>query len=173
MDTKKSTRAVTILAFLLLTVLFGYLIISEVSNIRKVKNEIAVFKNNIIDKKVVLADLRKSKENLDLLEENYDTLSKMIPSSMYEDSIIIEIQNYAQQSNVSLLSVDFLQRIKYENYTEIPLNMSLRGTHTHFISLLNSFLYGERLFKIDSIQLRKDGDGLIINMKAKAFCTTD
>ena len=60
-----------------------------------------------------------------------------------------------------------------EKFVEMPLNITLHGTHKNFLNLLNNIVYGDRLFRIDSIQLRKDDDGLIINMKAKAFCTTD
>ena len=172
MENNKSTRVIIFLVFLLCTVLLGYLIISEVNNVRKVNIEIERLKNITIQKQAYLAELRRGKDNLDLLEENNRTLTQMIPNSMYEDSIILDLQNYAQQCNVALISVNFMQRSEKEIFVTMPLTMSLQGTHKNFLNLLSNILHEERLFIIDSIQLKKDNNGLNIDIKAKAFCTT-
>lgn len=173
MDVNKSTRTAIFIVLLLCTVLLGYLIVSEVSNIRRVKREIVKYENLIMDKRSTITELRKSKNSYEYLEENLQILRTMIPDSMYEDSIIIELQNHAKASNISLVSIDFMDRNINEKFVEMPLNITLHATHKNFLNLLNNIVYGDRLFRIDSIQLRKDDDGLIINMKAKAFCTTD
>ena len=132
MENNKSTRVIIFLVFLLCTVLLGYLIISEVNNVRKVNIEIERLKNITIQKQAHLAELRRGKDNLDLLEENNRTLTQMIPNSMYEDSIILDLQNYAQQCNVALISVNFMQRSEKEIFVTMPLTMSLQGTHKNF-----------------------------------------
>ena len=132
MENNKSTRVIILLVFLLCIVLLGYLIISEVNNVRKVNIEIERMKNITIHKQSHLDELRRGKDNLDLLEENNRTLTQMIPNSMYEDSIILDLQNYAQQCNVALISVNFMQRSEKEIFVTMPLTMSLQGTHKNF-----------------------------------------
>ena len=58
MENNKSTRVIIFL-FLLCIVLLGYLIISEVNNVRKVNIEIERLKNITIQKQTHLAELRR------------------------------------------------------------------------------------------------------------------
>ncbi|NLM09189.1 MAG: type 4a pilus biogenesis protein PilO [Clostridiaceae bacterium] len=170
MNVSKSTRIVIVIVFLLCTAVLGYLIISEVSGIQKTKKTIEEMEHQLLSKRTILMRSREIKENIHSLEDRYKTISGLIPNSLSEESIVIEIQNYAADASVTMLSVTFDPGIKKGDLIEMPLNMSFKGTYKGFLSLLSNILYGERLIKIDSIHIKKENDGLFIDLTAKAFC---
>ena len=55
--------------------------------------EIVKYENLIMDKRSTITELRKSKNSYEYLEKIYKC-THHIPDSMYEDSIIIELQNH-------------------------------------------------------------------------------
>lgn len=169
MNINKSTGAVILVIFLLCTAFLGYLILSGITEIQALNKQIEERKQAILIKQRTLEQLRKIKENAGILEDTYNTINVMIPAVISTENIVAEMQNYANKASVTMLSVNFGQITQSTDLLEMTLNMSFSGSYNSFLNLLYYILHGERLVKVNGIQIENGSDGLTINITAMVY----
>jgi Tfp pilus assembly protein PilO len=166
----KNTKTAVIVIFILVVAVFGYLLVNEIGNYKQKSNEIIQLEKKIAEQKGTIAMLKGIKNNIEKAEQQYDILCEMLPDEPFEDEIVFGIQGYAINASVKLNSINFLNRVDKNDITEMPMDLSFSGDYMGFLKLINSIMHGDRLIRIDGINIRQRIDGeLIIDMKATAF----
>jgi type IV pilus assembly protein PilO len=107
-----------------------------------------------------LQELTRVKERSAGLQEQLALYNKILPAEPAEDMLITEINNIAQKSGMHFLQVRFEQRVKKQDYVEMPFRITFEGRYHALLDLLADLQDGPRALRIDNIKIGKGREEL-------------
>lgn len=111
--------------------------------------------------------LTKSAE-IKKLTEQIEKLDNLVPSSINEADLIVELTSLADQSGVTVLNYSFnsdtqktkrssgKQSVEKSAFTKIPIPLQVTGSYPAIESYISRLLNLERIFSIESISFSTD-----------------
>lgn len=162
-------RIAVILFFVFIIGVFGYLIVKESMHLKELSNQVRLTGRKISQQRTVLEQLRGLEINAENLRIQQETINMMIPEQPMEEDVLLHVQYYAEATSVPLTTIRFGERNVGTGLTEMPIDLSFRGTYKGFLNLLSNMMYGNRLLRIDEIEMDRAEDVLEINIHANAF----
>jgi Tfp pilus assembly protein PilO len=169
MSRNNSIQVVLIVLFTILFVLSGYLAINEAIHIGALRAEIRTVQQEILQQKTLLAQLRKLKNNEGFLREQYNEISMLIPGQPFEERLIKKLHQSANNSGIPMIMIKFGKRLEEKELIWMPLEISYVGSYAEFMDLLSEIMYGNRLIRIDELELYVNEGLLEIDILANAF----
>lgn len=106
------------------------------------------------------------------LEYAFKDLQLKIPQLPLEHELVDQIELLASSNGINLNQVQFNERVENNNVNEIQFTFSITGRYSSLISLLQNISTGERLIRVDEIQIVKDEnvkDTIRADITAAAF----
>lgn len=169
MKTTNTIRIIMIVLFSIVIIAAGFMIVKETIYMKGLSSDILIVREEIAEKNLLLRQMKEAEKSSDLIRQRYEALQAMIPSEPLREQALLDIQKKAEAATVSLENVEFLKQLKTDHYTEMPINILVRGTYTGFLNLLTNLMYDHRLMRIDEIDIGNTEVGLLINLKVNYF----
>lgn len=169
MKKRNMLQLVLIIAFSLVFVLFTFLIVQEMLLNQKTTAEINNIRASIAEQQVLLQKMRLDEARADEMAEQLSTIQKMIPAQAGQNQFLLLVQQLSQDASLQLLNVSFGAQVIGEEFVVMPVDISLQGGFKGFLRLLSALMYGERLVRVDDIDLMDDAGKLSITIKASLF----
>lgn len=174
MNNKKglSSNSVILILSGIVIILLVVLNIWNINRINKINEQVKTETVKLDKNKGVLDELNKLILMKPELEFAHRVLSGKIPKEPKEYDIIKYIEDLSKISSSNLVKIQFNDRTKKNSITEMPVELSFNGEYTSLIEFMKNLSIGERLFRIDKIQIYKEEDasGIInVNITANAF----
>lgn len=173
MNDKKNISSNSLLLLLsgIVVILLIALNIIKINSINKASAQIESEETVLNEKKAYLEELKKLTEIRPELVKAQKILSVQIPEQPGEDQLIDYINRLSQKNKISFVHVQFEKRTINGNINEIPLQLKLTGEYTSLMDFIRSISEGERLIRIDELQIDKEDSSGSINafITAKAF----
>ena len=162
--TMTSSR-ILLIASALTIVLLLVLSVFKISHIKETSSAIDNLNTVLHNNKDRLKNLELLRDYLPELENAYKTLNDKIPVSPDKPKLTDLLNKYANESNVTLIQIGFEEESEDDSLNEIPLNLSYEGEYTSIVKMLEKLDYGERLIRIDEIEIISMGS-FSTNIKA-------
>ncbi|MBP7177187.1 MAG: type 4a pilus biogenesis protein PilO [Thermoclostridium sp.] len=169
MKKKNNLQVLLMIAFMLVTVVFGYLIVREGLLIRKQSAEIYRIEAIIEEQQVLLKKMRDAEARSSEYETKLLQLQKMIPDQPEQNQFVVWVQQASADASLKLTDISFNEHTVEEGYSVMPVQLSLYGNYVSTLKFLSDMLYGERLVRVDDVDLSGSGVGLNISMKINLF----
>lgn len=169
MKKKNAFQLLLIITFLLVSAAFGYLIVKEALLIGKQTVEIDSIEALIEEQQVLLQRMKDAEARSEELEVHLATLQKMIPEDPEQNRFLIWIQQVSSDASLKLSDVSFSEHTIEEGYVEMPVQLSLQGNYKNMLKFLSNLMYGERLVRVDDIDLSESGGNLSVDIKINLF----
>ena len=116
-----------------------------------------------------LARLINHRDNANEYRQRLSFVRAVIPGSAGEDEMLRYLYYLGDLYDVKVTEVRFDTRVEEEDYTRMPISLSLEGSYSSIQALLDHFYGGERLIRVDSLRLtRAGGAGSAIRVSASA-----
>lgn len=158
--------------FLLITIFLITAITPTASAISKLLGEIKSKEITSNAMRLKLVNLVDAQSNFSLLQEKFMTLESSYPSSQRFYQAASAFSSISRQSGTTI------KQIKYNTSSnEDPKNSSsfynvsltLNGSYSAFLDMINQIDQGRRLVDIDSISINQTDKGLNLNLSTKLF----
>ncbi len=169
MKKKNAFQLLLIIAFLLVSAAFGYLIVKEALLIGKQTVEIYGIEALIEEQQVLLQRMKDAEVLSEELEAHLITLQKLIPEEPEQNRFLIWIQQVSSDASLKLSDVTFSEHTIEDGYVVMPVQLSLQGNYKNVLKLLTSLMYGERLVRVDDIDLTNSEGSLSVDIKINLF----
>ena len=167
--TMTSSR-ILLIASALTIVLLLVLSVFKISHIKETTSAIDNLNLVLRNNKERLKELEDLRDYLPELENAYKTLNDKIPVLPDKPKLVEQLNQYSEENDVALLEVDFGEESEKDSLNEIPLKLSFEGEYTSIVKLLENLDYGERLIRIDEIEIDSSGSNIIwADVSAVAF----
>jgi len=153
-----SRGGVLLIASTATIILLLVLSVTKFSDIKKTISEIDEISATLRYNETRLKKLEAIKENQVELESAYDVLQKKIPDSPDKNKLIDQLNQYAKENYVVLSELDFEEEIEKDTFKELKLKIAFNGEYASLIKLLKTLDNGERLIRIDEIEISSTGD---------------
>lgn len=156
----------------LVVLLLIVLIIFSVNKINTINDQIENITAKLYEDKDTLEKLKQLDSLRPELESANRVLVKQIPDGPSEHELIEYIYNLSKNNKNKFIEIKFKERNGNEDIFEMPFSMTIEGKYESMLKLLNSIANGERLIRIDEIQIESVDNvkGLInTSITAKAF----
>lgn len=112
------------------------------------------------------------RENAAEYEQRLETATRLLPAQPGEDQILRYIHRLADDNGLRATDISFGNRSVDEEYTTIPLSISVEGSFQDTRNLLRQLRNGERAFRVDNLSVtRAGGEGALlrVSISANAF----
>lgn len=156
----------------LMVLLLIVLIVFSINKINTISDQIEIETAKLDEDK----DTYEKLKQLDLLRPELESanrvLVKQIPVEPSEHDLIEYIYSLSENNKNNFIEIEFKNRQEKEDIFEMPFSMNINGKYESMIKLLNSIANGERLIRIDEIQIESVDNvkGLInTSITANAF----
>ena len=169
MKKKNSLQLLVIVAFVLVSAVFGYLIVKEGLLIRKQSAEIYHIEAMIAEQQVLLQKLQDAQARTSEYEAHLSELQKMIPQAPDQNQFLVWVHQVSSDASLKLADVSFETHTQEAGYSVMPVKLYLQGNYNNTLQFLSSLMYGERLVRVDDVDLSGMGDNLSIEMKVNLF----
>mgnify|MGYP001256740374 CR=1 FL=1 len=165
-----SRGGILLIASTITIILLLVLSVTKISDIKKTVSEIDEVNSTLGINEGRLKNLEDLNENLDELMDDFIVLSKKIPSSPDKNKLIGLLNQYASENDVLLSQVDFdelnveesMEESEGESENDTPnelkVKLAFTGEYASLIKLLKKLDNGERLIRIDEIEISSTGD---------------
>jgi len=141
-----TASAATIVLLLVLSVF-------KIMHIKETSSEIDKIYVTIQQNKDRLSQLEALNSYQPELEDGYKKLIEQIPAIPDEQRVIALLDQYSKENNVVLLKFNFGEVTENDNLNELSLEVSFSGEYSSILKVLEKMENGERLFRINDIQL--------------------
>jgi Tfp pilus assembly protein PilO len=171
-----SSNTILLIVSSLIVVLLVVLNIFTINNLHKTKNQVKEATTKLQEDKANLEKLLEKLNKLELLrselESANDILIKQIPDEPSEDLLIEYIQSLSIDNDNTFLEIEFREREEKDKVFIMPFIVDVKGNYSSLLGFLNSMANGERLIRIDKIEINKsvENSGIInTTITASAF----
>lgn len=114
-----------------------------------------------------LNEIEKAKPQL---TNALSVLKAQIPALPEENQLVSEMEQISKSAGTELVDLRFTGRTAVEDRVEIPFVITVRGSYSSFVGLLDGIEKGKRLVRIDQIQMTKEETkGIKAEVSAVAF----
>ena len=169
MRKKNQLQFIVIVLFILGIASFGYLIVKETLHTGVKTAEILNIKTILADRQALLKRMQHARERTPDMEAHLEELQLMIPGNPQQEQILTGLQRSAEEASLVFGSVQFGEHIREDGYAAIPMKLTFQGEYKSFLKLLNRLMHGERLYRIDEINLGSVDGSLSIEITASVF----
>jgi Tfp pilus assembly protein PilO len=172
MNDKKNLSGNTLLLLSgIVVVLLMILNIAKIKSISETSAQIETEASILDEQKAYQDELKKLTLIRPELEKAHRILSVKIPKRPEEDKLIEYIDKLTKENKTSFIHIQFEKRTVNSDMTEMPIQLMFSGKYTSLMEFIRSISEGERLIRIDGLQIdRGDSDGSInASITAKAF----
>ncbi|NLL66714.1 MAG: type 4a pilus biogenesis protein PilO [Clostridiaceae bacterium] len=167
-----SSNTILLIVSSLIVVLLVVLNIFTINNLHKTKNQVKEATTKLQEDKANLEKLNKLELLRSELESANDILIKQIPDEPSEDLLIEYIQSLSIDNDNTFLEIEFREREEKDKVFIMPFIVDVKGNYSSLLGFLNSMANGERLIRIDKIEINKsvENSGIInTTITASAF----
>lgn len=169
MKNKNAIRIVITVLFLAIAAIVGFLGVKEMVRMQKYASDISYIQKAVAEQHLVLKQMKEEEKKLSLLEQQQETLQEMIPPKPMQDHALAQIQNKAAAASVSLENVEFFKQKDKDQFVEMPLKIGIKSNYQSFLNFLTDLMYDQRLMRIDELQIKREEDGLSIDLLSSYF----
>lgn len=170
-DKKNVSGNILLLLSCIIAVLLVIFNIVKIKSINETSEQIKTEEAILSERKAYLEELKELTLIRPELEKAHEILSVKIPKQPEEDKLIEYIDKLAMENNSSLTHIQFQERVTVGELTEMPIQVTFTGQYTSLLELIRSLTQGERLIRIEWLQIdESDSDGnLNASVTARAF----
>ncbi|MCX7773782.1 MAG: type 4a pilus biogenesis protein PilO [Clostridia bacterium] len=165
MNKKLSTNIILLVLSGLIVILLITLSILKFTHMKETNAAIESEYTYLDQNSSQLSRFKKLEKIKNQLESTINILEQQIPSNPDEYKIIDQIQQVSLDSVADFVQIQFSDRVQNNGINEMPFKLTFTGKYTSLIKLLNSLAEGERLIRIDDIQIAK-GDNAMSSIRA-------
>jgi Tfp pilus assembly protein PilO len=160
MKKKESSSANTIVLFIIaiLALLLVVLNISSLYQIQKTSDALNSSTIRLDEYNKRFSKLNKMVQEKEQLMASFELLSKKIPLQSFENHILNSIEESVKENKTELINLQFGDYKENQDLIQIPLTLTVKGKYSDLIRLFTELEDGERLVRIDGINLTKDED---------------
>jgi Tfp pilus assembly protein PilO len=169
MKNKNAIRIVLIVLFLVIAATAGFLTVQELVRMQKYASDISYIQKAVAEQHLVLKQKQEEKKKSSLLEQQNEALQAMIPQKPMQDHALAQIQDKAAAASASLENVEFFKQKAESKHVEMPLKIGIKSNYQSFLSFLAELMYDQRLIRVDEIQIKREEDGLSIELLCSYF----
>lgn len=119
-----------------------------------------------------LSRLMEHRDNASEYEQRMAYAKQMVPDRDEEDYILRKISSLADDHNLRTIEISFDGRNETEQYTQMPLSITMEGKYQDIRSMLRQLHHGDRAIRVYDIRLSRSGGSestLNISLSASAF----
>ena len=153
-STKKYLPIVLAILVLVLSAVLIYTQYNALSNLRAEVEEEEMLLNA---SRARLNRLIDHRNNAQEYEMRLEYAIRMIPQEAGEDSILRYIQQLSKQYDMRAVEIRFDNRSIEENYTTMPILITLEGNYSDLQRLLRQLREGNRVVRVDDIRVSRTG----------------
>jgi len=172
MKDRKNTTGNTLLLLsgivAILLMVFNFVKIKSINETtERIRSEEAM----LSERKAYLDELKKLTHIRPELEKAHVILSEQIPKSPEEDRLIEYIDQLAREKGTDFVHIQFEKRTTNGNMNEMPIQLMFKGKYASLVDFIKRVSNGDRLIRIDGIQIDGEGSDGTVNasVTAKAF----
>jgi Tfp pilus assembly protein PilO len=93
----------------------------------------------------------------------------MLPEDVNQDQVFTTVQKLSYKYGVSVSNMIFREAVDQEEYSELPVSITLQGDYSKVMAMLEDLTTGDRLVQLDSLSLQSLlADEGIISAQAEA-----
>ncbi len=119
-----------------------------------------------------LVRLMEHQGNASEYEQRLAFANRMIPEQPGEENILRYIHRLAEDNDLRAIEIRFDGRNETDNYTAMPLSLSMEGSFQDTRQFLRQLHNGERAIRVDNLGLGRTGEAgsvLRVSITARAF----
>lgn len=103
-----------------------------------------------------LAELQSIVEHEEEYRQAIAVMKQLIPDQVNDTVVLNQISTLCKTTGVDLIEVGFGDRVVTNDIHVLPLKLKLRGGYFPYMDLIKKMTYGERLFRIDEMNINQD-----------------
>lgn len=126
--------------------------------IKTLNHELAAEKEKEKDTILTLAEEKRMKQAVVILSEQYQTISKRLPTQLSEHEINGALQGYARETRVRIKASRPGKPEKMEIVQEVPWEITLEGKFPEIMKFISHVSSSERLTRLKSVVLSPVAD---------------
>ena len=171
----KSKKNMAIILAILVVILSFALVYVQNSTLSNLKIEVENEEQALNLAQANLARLMDLRANAAEYEQRLSYAERMIPAEAGEEEILRYFYRLSDEYDIKLLEIRFDNRSVGETFTTMPLALNLEGSYSNLSRLLRRLRDGDRVFRVNNIQLSRTGDSgsdLRLTLAASTFYKT-
>jgi Tfp pilus assembly protein PilO len=169
----KRTMLVSTVAFLVIIAVLVFVAFREFRQWQTIQAEIAWAEGQLVQLEQRLQRLHLLREHEQEFLRELELTTAVLPNHITEHELITEIQRAALLTGGQVTEFRFEDLIQEKDYTESPCGLTLEGTFTGLMQLLDSLQRETKLFRIRDFSIQStSGEGLIkADLEISSFYT--
>lgn len=161
-----------IILFILVIILSAILIYVQYNALSALRAEVEEEEIALLTAQTRLVRLMGHRDKASEYEQRLAFASRMIPDNPGEENILRYIHRLADDNDLRAIEIRFDGRNETENYTVMPLSITIEGSFQDTRQMLRQLHNGERAIRVNNIGLSRTGDAgtaLRVSISASAF----
>ncbi len=119
----------------------------------------------------IAVNLQAYEEQLARIEEDFSSMLKSLPTSNETPGLLDDITYVGTSAGLTFRLLNWQQEIPKEFYTELPIEVEVKGSYHEFGSFVSSIAGLPRIVTLHDFELISEEDGLRLQMQAKTYRT--
>ena len=146
-----------VILIILIVILAALLLYMQYSTLRTLQEEVSLEEMELDLARARLNSLIRHSENAAQYQERLDFAVGKIPSAPSEEEVIRYLYRLAEEADLQIMDLRFENRSQGEQFTTMPLTITLEAGYQNIRRFLNLLYYGERAFRVDNLRLSRSG----------------
>ncbi len=152
----KKLDQVCLLTVIVISVTFGYLIVSLVNKERRqIRQEAELLSEKLKKLNIAEANLENLSKFLDDTKKELKVLNDQIPETAKIGTFLTEIDSLMEQREELLINIEPLLPVIENNYKRIPIRMEFKGSFENTYKILHDLETMNRLLVMENIKILK------------------
>lgn len=170
MRKKNAFQMLLIIVFSLIFLVSAYLIVKEALFIGKQTAEINNIEALIGQQQALLKKMKDAEAQSAQLEAQLSVLRKMIPEEPEQNHFLVWVQQISSDASLKMTGISFGEHTEQEDgYVIMPFHLTMQGNFQGLLNFLSQLMNGERLVRVDDIDLSDSNGILSMNITANLF----
>lgn len=160
MSFKEQVIVATISLVLIAGLFYFVLIHPKLTQLNEISEQQQLEEKKFNEATISFRGLKKVKKETATVEKKLEELEIMLPEKEDIPSVIIDVQDIAGESSIDFISIKPLTNIGRGVYTEIPLELTMKGRFFDLLDFLYHIEKSKRKFVVSEININPSEDDL-------------
>ncbi|GGD73630.1 type 4a pilus biogenesis protein PilO [Lacimicrobium alkaliphilum] len=129
-------------------------------------------KNNYEAKYRIAINLQAYEEQLARIQQDFSSMLKSLPTSNETPGLLDDITFVGTSAGLNFKLLNWQQEIPKEFYTELPIQMEVRGDYHDFGKFLSDVAGLPRIVTVHDFEMVNESGGLRLSLQAKTYRTS-
>jgi type IV pilus assembly protein PilO len=170
LEKKKKIIVVSLIFIFPVILFFAFIYLPGAQDIKKIESKVNTSSEELKKARIAARELPRHEKELDEITKEFETTSILLPKGQEIPSLLRNISDLGKSSGLDFLSFVPGVEIPKDFYSEIPIDIKIKGTYHYLGSFLDKVSKLERIVTVNNIKTEKteqEGEDILLSSSCR------